>query len=333
MKANVLTALLVGIFLFAGCGPSTGWIVKPVPLRARLTETVLASDRGLFVADKIVLLDADGLLVNRRSQGAFSSGENPVSLFVEKLDKAQADPQVKAVVLRINSPGGSVTACDIMYRKLMEFRAAKTVPVVAIFEDVGASGAYYLACGADSILAHPTSVTGSIGVLVQTFSFSGTMKLIGIKARAVTSGPRKDLASPFKPLDEKDIAILQGLVDEYYRRFLEVVRTSRQGIDPERLKPLADGRVFTGRAAAENGLVDAVGYMDDAVALAKKLSGAKHVKIVMYHRPPGYRANVYSEARLPTASQVNLLNVSAGDLLDLGRPQFLYLWMGKTSGR
>lgn len=330
-RALVLAALAGAVLATAGCGQNVGWVIKPVLIDEALRETVIAADRGLFVADKIVLLDVDGLLFNRRQAKWFQSVDNPVSLFIEKLDKAQADPNVKAVVVRINSPGGGVTASDIMYDRLVRFKKAKSVPVIAIIEDVGASGGYFIACGADKIMAHPTSVTGSIGCIVQTVSFAGTMKLLRIDAQAVTSGPRKDMASPFKPLDPEDLAILQKMVSEYYERFLTVVAASRSGLDNDRLRTLADGRVYTGRQAKENGLVDELGTVSDAIAAAKKAGELRAVKVVMYHRPLGYRANAYSAApAAPSQPQFNLVNFSAGELFSAAQPQFLFLWTGHT---
>jgi len=318
-------------FFLSGCGPKGGLLIKPVPLDDRLKETTIASDAGLFVTDKIVIVDVDGLIMNERGGGWFGSGENPVSLFVEKIDKAEADQAVKAVVLRINSPGGGVTASDIMHRRLCEFRTKRKVPVIAVLEDVAASGGYYLACGADRIVAHPTSVTGSIGVLVQTVSFSGTMKMLGIDAKAVTTGKFKDMASPFKPLSDEDLAILQGIVDEFYGRFLDVVAVGRPGMSAEKIRSLADGRVYTGPQAVANGLADQLGYMDDAIDLAKEAGRIARAKIVMYHRPLGYRANAYSVVPGPPQQpQVNLVNVNIPDALRLAQPLFLYLWTGRT---
>jgi len=330
MKAKLALAVALAAVL-TGCGKNVGWIIKPVPVDETLRETVVISEPGLFVTDKIVLVDVDGMLFNQRRGGLFDYSDNPVSMFVEKLDKAQSDPHVKAVVVRINSPGGGVTASDIMYSRLKRFKQARKLPVVAVIEDVGASGGYYVACAADRIIAHPTSVTGSIGTMVQTISLSGTMKWLRIDAKAITSGPRKDMASPFKPLDPDDLAILQQMVDEYYQRFLDVVGASRKELDADRIKTLADGRVYTGRQAKEEGLVDALGTVEDAVVAAKSACGDARVKVVMYHRPVGYRANVYSAAPSTTAGgDVNLVNLSADQLLSAAQPQFLYLWTGHT---
>jgi len=331
MKSWMLPIVAVGAVLCAGCGRNVGWVIKPAPTDESLRETVIASDPGWFVGDKIAILDVDGLLFNKRGEGLLSTGENPVSLFVEKVDKAQADPNVKAVIVRINSPGGGVTASDIMHHRLKELRRVRKVPVIAVIQDVGASGAYYVACAADTIIAHPTSVTGSIGTLVQTISVAGTMKLLRMEAKAVTSGPRKDMASPFKPLDPEDLKILQAMVDEYYEGFLRVVQAGRANLDAAKVRALADGRVFTGRQALANGLVDRLGYMSDAVALAKKKSASPRVKLVMYHRPLGYRANAYSAAPpAPARPQLNLINVTAPEIF-AAYPRFLYLWTGHSN--
>ena len=329
MRTHILIAMgHVVLLVVGGCQPS-GWLLKPVPIDEELQETVVDRDEGWFVHEKVVIVDVDGTLVNQRSQGMLGAGENPVSLFVEKLDRVADDPSVRAVVLRINSPGGSVTASDIMHRQLLTFREKHKIPVVAMIEDVGASGAYYLACGADKILAHPTAIVGSIGVIMHTVSFAETMKKIGVEAKALTSGPYKDLASPLKPLDEKDLSLLQKMIDSYFKRFLGVVEAGRPKLIAKKIKRLADGRVFTGEQAERLGLVDGLGYVESAIQTAKKLAGVQKVRVVIYHRPLGYRANVYSRG-MASVPQFNLINLSVPDLLDLTRPQFLYLWTGRT---
>lgn len=326
LLALVVCGLLAGVL---GCGPNVGYVVKPIPIEEKLVETVVSSDKGLFVSDKVAIVDVDGIILNARS-GLMGLSENPVSLFVEKLDRIQADNDVRAVVLRINSPGGGVTASDIMYHRLLEFKKARKVPVIAIIEDIGASGGYYLANGADRIIVHPTSVTGSIGVIVQTVSFAGTMRMIGIDAKAITSGRYKDMASPFKPLDPNDAAILQGLVNDFYKRFVDVVAAGRKGLNREQVVALADGRVYTADQALANGLADEIGYMDKAIAVAKTEGHIQKGKVVIYSRPWGYKSNEYAEAaaQTPGASQVNLINISAPELMRLGQPSFLYLWTG-----
>ena len=330
-------AVLAG--LLVGCGQNAGFLIKPVPLNQRLRETVVQADPG-WVTAKIALVDVDGLIVNRRMGGLlWGTGENPVPLFAEKLDKAQRDRSVKAVVVRINSPGGTVQASEAMYERVRRFRRDSGKPVLSCITDVGASGGYYVACAAERIICQPSSITGSIGVMVQTVSFAGTMRMLGISAEAINSGRLKDMGSPLKKLTDEEREVFQGMVDEFYGRFVEVVAEGRKELTPAKVRALADGRVYTGRQALELGLVDRLGGLQDAVAEAKRAAGVKKAKVVMYHRPLGYRANVYSGTAAPApTAQINLLNVQAGEMMFLRRPSFLYLWStglpsGPGSGR
>jgi protease-4 len=324
----IVLAWVSCVCILGGCGSNTGWLLTPVSLEERLAETVIRRDPGWGVSDKVAIIDVSGVIFNERNKGLFGEGENPVSMFIEKIDKAQADRNVRALVLRINSPGGGVTASDIMYNRVMQYKAATKKPVIAVLVDVAASGGYYIACAADAIVAHRTTVTGSIGVIVQTISFAGTMEKIGVTAQAITSGKMKDMGSPLKPLDKADAEVLQGVVDDFYAKFVSVVDAGRSKLDGDQVRKLADGRIYTADEAMKNGLVDALGYMDEAMALAKSRSGAERVKVVMYRRPTGYRANAYSLAP-EVGAQFNLVNVNAGSLMSLVRPRFMYLWTGR----
>jgi protease IV len=328
----MLLLIVIALVAAAGCGSPMGLLIQPVPLKADLSESVVGEDPGWWVAEKIAVIDVDGLLTDARQHGLMSEGENPVSVFIEKIDKASKDKLVKAVVLRINSPGGGVSASDLMYRRLLKLRSDRHIPIIASCQDMAASGGYYLACGADEIYVLPTSVTGSIGVIVQTVSFAGTMGKLGIDAQAVTSGPRKDMASPLKPLDKEDLAILQSLVDEFYGRFLDVVADGRKGLDRAKIKALADGRVYTGAQALANGLADQAGTLEEAIAAARTRAGLKKARTVIYHRPLGNKPNAYAAAPAGPP-QMNLLNVDLGSLSELATPQFMYLWAGRSYGR
>jgi len=324
----IVLAWATCVCILGGCGGNTGWLLTPVSLDERLAETVIRSDPGWGVSNKVAVVDVSGIILNDRSKGFFGEGENPVSLFVEKIDKAQADRHVRALVLRINSPGGGVTASDIMYNRVMQYKAATGKPVIAVLVDIAASGGYYIACAADVIVAHRTTITGSIGVIVQTISFAGTMEKIGVTAEAITSGKMKDMGSPLKPLDKADAAVLQGIVDNFYAKFVSAVDAGRSKLDAAQVEKLADGRVYTADQALKNGLVDSLGYMDEALVLARKRSGVERVKVVMYGRPAGYRANAYS--MVPAfGAQFNLVNVNAGALMSLAQPRFMYLWTGR----
>jgi len=312
--------------LLAGCGP-TSFVVTPVPAKQGLTEEVVLSE-SVWATRKIALVDVDGVLQNTRSASLLGiAGENPVSLLTEKLDKAARDPNVKAVVLRINSPGGGVTATDLMYAELGRFRQRTGKPIIAALLDVAASGGYYLACAADRIYALPTTVTGSIGVVMIAPEISGTMLKIGLRMNVIKSGAFKDMGSPFREMDEGERAVFQGLIDGMYERFLAVVGQARRNVPPERLRQLADGRVFLGPEAKECGLVDAIGTPHDAIIAAKQAAGigGLKVKVVQYGRPLAYRANIYSHTDGATG-QVNLINVELPDWLTNPSPQLLYMW-------
>ncbi|MHC5191514.1 MAG: signal peptide peptidase SppA [Planctomycetota bacterium] len=322
---QILFALLATTLFISGCGTGA-FEIRMIPADQELKETQIDKDKGMFVSDKIVVIDIDGIMLNRQQSGWMQSGDNPVSSFLEKLDKAAADDTVKAVVLRLNTPGGSVAAADMMYHSLTEFKRKKKVPVVACMMDVAASGGYYLACGADGIIAQPSCITGSIGTIMQTISVAGTMEKIGVTAVAVKSGNMKDMASPLHELSDEEQVILQKIIDGFYEQFLGVVEKGRPKLDKDKLRELADGRVFTAQQAHEEGLVDRIGYADDAIAWAKKMADVKKSKVVIYHRPQATMPNVYGSAMSQTSGTGPLVNIDLPDWLDTGGAKFLYLW-------
>ena len=258
-------SVLITAFLFLnGCG-SGAFQIQTISKNQELKETQIKRDKGFFVSDKIVVINVDGVMLNKQQGSWMRQGDNPVSTFLEKLDKAADDKDVKAVVLRLNSPGGSVAATDMMYHSLTEYKRKTGKPVIAYMLDVACSGAYYLACGCDGIIAQPSCVTGSIGTIMQTFSVAGTMKKIGIEAVAIKSGKMKDLASPLHDLRKEEQELLEVMINHFYEQFLSVVQEGRSDIDGGKLRELADGRVFTAGQAQEEGLVEKIGYADDAI--------------------------------------------------------------------
>lgn len=217
-------------------------------------------------------------------------------------------PHVKAVVIRINSPGGAVTASDIMYQDLCRFREQTHKPVVACMMDVAASGGYYLAMGCDRIYAHPTTVTGSIGVIMSLYNAAGLFGMIGVKSDPIKSGPNKDIGNPGRPMTDEERAILQHMVTNFYEQFIGVVVKGRSGsLGEERIRALADGRVYTGLEAKELGLVDEIGYLEDAIKAAKDMACVKDAAVIAYDRCEGFRGCIYSAApRIPSQISVKL---------------------------
>ncbi len=309
----------------SGCGPAA-FRVEVVPARADLFETRIGRGERLFGNPKVAVIDIDGFLANRRRQGLIRSGENPVSLLAEKLDKAAADPKVRAVVLRIDSPGGTVAASDLMYHSLMRFKAATSKPIVASILDIGASGGYYLACAADGIVVQPAGVTGSIGTIMQTVSIQGTLDKIGMKTLAIKSGRMKDMASPLHDITPEEQEALQGIIDHLFENFFQVVRRGRPAIPQDRLRELADGRVYTAKDALDNGLIDRIGYPDDAIAWAMQMASIETADIVIYHRAHSHKPNVYASAESDVGGAGALVNIEIPDWLESPGTHFLYLW-------
>jgi protease-4 len=273
---------------------------------------------------KIAIIDVDGLLLNDNQTGPMSAGENPVDLFRERLDAAAADPCVCSVVVRINSPGGSVTATDIMWRDLLAFRARTHLPVVACLMDLGCGGGYYLATAADSIVAHPTSITGGIGVVLNLYElqeFIGTFNIVHLP---IKSGKNIDMGNVVASMPAETKQMLQTMADEFHERFRKVVRQQRPQVEASQGTTF-DGRVFTSRQALERKLIDRIGYLDGAVEAARNLAGRPQARAVMFHRSNDVARTPY--AITPnTPLQGSLFPISVPGVERSRLPTFLYLW-------
>ena len=306
-----------------GCVPPS-FVITPVATRKQLVESELWRD-SRWARDKIVVVDLSGVFINGRKPQMLGEGEHTVSLLAEQLDKARRDPRVKAVVLKINSPGGTVTASDLMHNEITAFKASGK-PVIAVMMDVAASGGYYVACACDEIVAHPTTITGGIGVIMQMFDVSGMMSIIGVKSDAIVSGVHKDTGSPFRPLRTEERGILQGIVNDMHRQFVAVVKAGRPQLDEEELLAATDGRVFSAPEALRLGLIDRIATLREVFASTKRLVGAKRVRVVTYHRPLAYRPNFYARVPGIPGGNVYVLNFHLPLLLGGVTPQPLYLW-------
>ncbi|MEJ2647048.1 MAG: signal peptide peptidase SppA [Sedimentisphaerales bacterium] len=300
--------------------------IEMIPSEKKLKETRIHRDKGLFVFDKIAIIDVKGTMANDREGGLLQAGQNPVSTFIENLDKAAKDPDVKAIVLRVDSPGGTVVAAEIMYHSLKEFKSKTKKPVIVCVTGMAASGAYYLSCGADGIVAQKSSVVGNIGTIFQTFSIAGTMRMIGVQAVTIKSGQLKDIGSPLHNLTPAEKDVLEGIVKELFAQFLAVVREGRKDISEQKLQELTDGRVFTGEQAIKEDLIDKIGYLSDGIKWAKEMAGVKKAKVVIYHRSSIYTPNAYSPVSSYAKGLESLINIELPDWLSTGKSQFLYLW-------
>lgn len=301
----------------------TGCVSINLPSVQPLTEKVVAGEGK----PKILLVDISGIIKDEESANIFGiSKPNLTARIKEELDLASKDDDVKAVVLRINTPGGSVTTSDIISHEIDNFKKKRKVPVVAELMDVAASGGYYIASSADRIIAHPTTVTGSIGVIAISVSASGLMEKIGITNQTIKSGPMKDIGSPLKPMTEEERRILQSVIDGMYESFLDRVMIGRtNSFTRDELRKIADGRVYTASQAKELKLVDSIGYLDDAIEWAKQAAGVKEARVVTYAQPRAYRNNIYSRAE-PSPAGINVINIEAGIPRAAGM-EFMYIWL------
>lgn len=313
----VVGALLVALsFLHSACIH----INIPPPPAPLEEHQVSGSGR-----DKILLVDVSGM-ISSEDKESFYTYPSMIATIKEELTRASRDESVKALVLRINTPGGTVTASDIIYHELKLFKASRKIPVIASIMDVGASGGYYIASAADRIMAHPSTVTGSIGVIMLTVNAHGLLEKVGVEATAITSGPRKDMGSPFRVMTPEERSIFQGLIDSFYQRFLSVVQEGRPNLQMEQIKKLADGRIYTGDQAKAAGLVDDIGYLEEAIDAAKKRAGLTEAKVVTYRRPGDYSNNIYTKLTAPSPLAA-LGNLDMMAFVRGGTPQFMYLWM------
>ncbi len=233
----------------------------------------------------IGLIRIEGLIqCSDSSSLIFGGGEGAVSI-LSHLRRAEKDDSVKAVVVWLNSPGGSAAASQMIYQRVRELAQKK--PVIAAMGDVAASGAYWVACGCQRIFAEPATQTGSIGVIVALVQYHQLMQKFGITSEVIKSGKFKDAGSPFRPLTDEERALFRGIVEDVYEQFVEAVATGRH-MPVEKVKAIADGRIFTGRQAVELGLVDQLGGLHDAIRYAAEQVGIKQwPRIKTYREVPG----------------------------------------------
>lgn len=323
-RTAVLWLLLVAV-VFGSCGAVAGALARggssqdgPTSLREKLVDGEQKSSK------KIAMIVVEGMIMETMGAGG------SVTRVSNALKAIEKDKDVVGVLLAIDTPGGGVTASDRIYHDLLEFKERSKLPVHAMFYDIAASGGYYVAMAADHITAHPTGITGSIGVISKFYNVSEAMDKVGVSVNVVKSlnskgeVSYKDMGSPFRPMTEPERALIQGLITEMWDRFTEVVAAGRAGkVSPEKVRELADGRVFTGEQALAVGLVDAVGYQEDAYQKLREAAKAPEAKIVSYQKEPGLRemlglsSLVQGPETSLTGQAFRLLNEQGG---------FLYLW-------
>lgn len=300
--------------------------------KAPLEESLLQGERG----PKILLIDINGPIDDEAPFADQLFGVEPLGMVArmrEVLDRAREDEEVQGLLLRIDSPGGTATASEQIYTEILRFKQERKVPVLAQLLSMATSGGYYIAMAADAVIAHPTAVTGSIGVVYSSVSFAGLMDKLGIENQTIKAGEYKDMGSPLGRLSSDERAQLQAIVDDLHLRFRTIVERGRPDLTPARVRELADGRIYSAPQAVENGLVDRLGTLHDSVRELERRMSVREARVVGYHRPREVRRNLYSRASgSPPRMESDPLTAWSGALTlerlepILARPGFLYLW-------
>ena len=275
--------------------------------------------------DKIVLVSIKGVISDKSAGTFLMNSPSLVHVVKRSLEQAASDDSVKGVILEVDSPGGGITASDVIYNYIVNFKKKTGKTVVVYMQDVAASGGYYVSVAADRIIAHPTTITGSIGVIMPIVNIAKLVKKYGIENGSIKSGSMKDIGSPLKEMTADEKKVLTNIIDEMYMRFVTIISNGRD-LSVDEVKLLADGRIYTGNQAVVNGLIDEVGYIEDAVTAAGNLAGLQEVNVIRYEK----RLSVgdffkVMMTRISTKPEVKIAIDSLPFKL-LSRP--MYLWMG-----
>jgi protease-4 len=306
----------------AGCGAPR---IKLFPSQADpLEESVLeGTSEG-----KVLVVPIQGIISDRPEEGFMRTRPSSLQEAVSHLRKAARDPQIKAVVLQLDSPGGTVTASDILYRELLDFKEKTGRPVVAAMMDVAASGAYYIALAADRILAHPTTVTGSVGVIFMRPKVAGLMDKIGVGFEVTKSGKNKDLGSPFRATTPEEERLFQAMADQLGKRFQDLVARHRT-LSAEQLAEVSSAKVYLADEALRLKLVDLIGYMPEALKEARRLAQLpEDARVVVYRRLEYPDDNIYNPATSYDGDRpAVLLDLGLRRVFPALEQGFYYLWL------
>lgn len=322
MKRPPLIAVIALTILFASA--CTGPRITLFPDGTEPLEEMTLEGRG---TDKVLVVSISGVISDAPGRHMVGSRPGVVQEVVSHLRLAEQDDHVKAVLLKIDSPGGPTTASDLLYHELLDFKTRTGKTLVACMMNLAASGGYYVCLPADLIVAHPTTVTGSVGVVLIRPQVSGLMETLGVDVAVNKSGAKKDMGSPFRPATPAEDNLLQNIVDALGKRFVDLVAKHRQ-LDPQQLASVADARVFLAEDAVAAGLVDRIGYLQDAIGAARQMAAMdENARVIVYRRTRYADDNLYNtlgSAALPAAPAA----IDLGPLSDiLALPAgFYYIW-------
>lgn len=290
--------------------------------KEQLEEVVLVKTQE---KEKILLLDISGMIGAPIRPGLFDREGDKMSQVYLRLKKASEDKMVKGVIVRLDTPGGEVTASDIIYHEILNFKRRTGIPVLALMMGLTASGGYYIASACDHLIAHPSTLTGSIGVISLFPNLEGLFEKVGIQVQVIKSGDLKDSGSAFRKMTDQEREVFQQIVQEYHQNFQDVVYENRKELlSMADLTKIADGRVMTASQALEAKLIDEIGYFDRALEVILDLAGLRAANVVSYTYYPKKKTNIYAmglDSNLPA-----LESLSFREIVQSLKSGFYYLW-------
>jgi protease-4 len=320
-RIGCIALILTSIIVISGCAAPQIKLFSDAsdPLKE---STLQGTEKG-----KVLVISLQGVISTSPREGTFRTMPSMVQEVVSQLRMAEKDEEIKCLLLKVDSPGGTATASDILYNEILTFKQRTKVKVVVSMMGIAASGGYYVSLPADMIFAHPTTITGSIGVVFMRPNVTGLIDKIGFTMDINKSGKNKDMGSPFRRPTAEETQILQDLTDGLADQFLKLVAKHRD-LQETTLSTISTARVYLPEEAKALGLIDRIGYLDDALTEALKISGLpEKAKVVAYRRTIFPNDNLYN----PLTSSSN---IQAKPLLDLGiqnaathlAPGFYYVW-------
>ena len=263
-------------------------------------------------ATKIAVIKVQGIIDDEQAQDVY-----------RQLKTARHDERVKGLIIRVNSPGGAISASDQIYNEILKYRHQTDKPVVAFMQGIAASGGYYTSVACDKIVAEPTTITGSVGVIMGYLVLQELLEgKLGIQPIIIKSGEKKDWPSSFRQPTEEELQYLEDKVlTPAYERFIQIVADGREALTLDDVKRLGDGSIYGAQEALDEKLIDKIGYLDEAIEQVKSLAGIEEARVVEYRKP-------FSLAGLLSSRSRNILKIDRATLYELSTPQVLYLWRG-----
>jgi protease-4 len=275
---------------------------------------------------KVLVVPVRGIISDTPREGLIRTRPSLVQEVVSQLRRAEKDKNIKAIVLKIDSPGGSVTASDILFNEIRSYKERTGAKVVVAMMGVAASGGYYISLPADYIVAHPTTITGSVGVIFLRPKVIELLEKVGVGVDVNKSGANKDMGMPYRPTTAEERKILQAMTDRLGVRFVDLTAKYRN-LDPKIAAKIASARIYLAEEALELGMVDAIGYLDLATDKAKELAGLPdNARIVVYRRSEYPDDNIYNTSTRYGGGDLSLISVELPDALNQFRSGFYYLW-------